>query len=97
MCTDLEGCKEIVENRPLSPEELAARGATGSDGKPDEEIEPEEILDPDDPLYGLEVRLRSLLINEDTKKVIKIKLQEASLKIKDSLRQRQETLEARLA
>ena len=93
---DLEGCKEIVENRPLSPDELAARVGTGSDGRPEDDAEQEEILDPDDPLFGLDQRLRSLMINEDTKKVIKTKLQEASLKIKESLRQRQETLETRL-
>lgn len=54
MAADLDGCREIVENRPLSPEELAARAATGSDVRPDDEGEPEEILDPDDPLYGLD-------------------------------------------
>ena len=86
MMSDLDGCREIVENRPLSPEELAARAATGSDVRPEDEGEPDEILDPDDPLYGLDQRLGSLKITDETKRVIKTKLQEASTKIKDNLR-----------
>lgn len=54
MAADLDDCREIVENRLLSPEEIAARVATGSDVRPEDEAEVEEILDPDDPLYGID-------------------------------------------
>ena len=39
--------------------------------------EQDEVIDPDDPLYGLEQRLKNSNIDADTKEVIKAKLAEA--------------------
>ena len=47
-------CAEIVEDQGVTPEELAAMGATGMGSQPGEEEEEEEVIDPDDPMYGLE-------------------------------------------
>ena len=52
--TNLDSCKQIVEERPLSPEELAARAATAEEQRQEEEYDQEEIFDPEDPLYGLD-------------------------------------------
>jgi hypothetical protein len=50
-----------------------------------EEEEQEEKVDPDDPLYGLEQRLKHANLDADTKEVIKLKLAEAQTKIKEQL------------
>ena len=48
----------------------------------EEQAEPEEIVDPEDPLYGLEQRLQGLVVDDESKRIIKDKLVEASNKIK---------------
>jgi hypothetical protein len=48
--------------------------ATNQSVRQVEEEEQEEVLDPDDPLYGLNERLSQLEINEESKRVIKQKL-----------------------
>ncbi len=64
--------KTVIEDTPLQ-----------------EEAEPaEDIVDPEDPLYGLEQRLRGLGMDDESKRIIKTKLKEASLKIKMGLEQR---------
>lgn len=92
---DLDSCREIVEPPTLS--EAPANVLTSMSARPDEEGEVEEVLDPDDPLYGLDQRLASLKINEETKQVIKKKLKDADVKIKDNLKARQEAFEVKLA
>ena len=57
----------------------------------------EDIVDPDDPLYGLEQRLAELNINEESKNIIKAKLIEASNKIKTGLEARQQDLDSKIA
>lgn len=57
------------------------------------EEEKEEIVDPDDPLYGLEQRLKYSDLDEDTKNVIKQKLAQAKEKINEQLDQRQQNLD----
>ena len=50
--------------------------------------EQEDEVDPDDPLYGLEQRLKHAILDADTKEVIKKKLAEAQAKIKEGLEAR---------
>lgn len=45
-----------------------------ADGNPDDD---EDILDPDDPLYGLEQRLAPLKITEEAKQMVRDKLRDA--------------------
>ncbi len=45
----------------------------------------EDIVDPEDPLYGLDQRLKGLALDEASKRIIKDKLTEASNKIKQGL------------
>ena len=40
-------------------------------------------MDPNDPLYGLEQRLKNLELDEESKRIIKEKLEEASQKMKN--------------
>lgn len=53
------------------------------------EEEKEDIIDPEDPLYGLEQRLKYADLDDDTKAVIKQKLAEAKQKIAEQLDARQ--------
>ena len=46
-------CAEIIEDQGVTPEELAAMGETGMASN-NQEDENEEVVDPDDPLYGLD-------------------------------------------
>ena len=59
-------------------------GEEGKDGTPPEE-EVEEIVDPEDPLYGLDQRLKYAKLDDDTKNLIKAKLKDAQNKIKENL------------
>jgi len=83
---DAEGCREIVEERALTAEEKAGSALVGDQAE--SEGEPEEFVDPNDPLYGLEQRLAGLEIDEESKRIIKTKLLEASGKIKTGLETR---------
>ena len=56
-----------------------------------------EKIDPDDPLYGIDERLKYTQIDDETKVVIKQKLKEAQDKIKEQLEQRQSNLDQKLA
>ena len=53
-------------------------------------------MDPEDPLYGLEHRLRKLHLDEESRKIIKEKLDEAHNKVKFALDERQKNLDAKL-
>jgi len=101
---DLEReCKEVLEGgRAATPEELAAgETALGHEADGDEENkedgEEEEIVDPNDPLYGLETRMAKLDLDEESKNVLRAKLVEASNKIKEGLEKRQQDLDTKLA
>ena len=77
-------CKEqIVEQQAadLNQRNVSAR-------EEEAQQEPEDVVDPDDPLFGLELRLKSLNLDEESKRIITLKLQEASAKIKTGLEQR---------
>ena len=49
---------------------------------------PDADVDPEDPLYGLEQRLRNLKLDEESRRIIKEKLEEANSKIKVVLEDR---------
>ena len=89
-------CAEIVEDQGVTPEELAAMGETGMVSNNQDEEE-EDVVDPDDPLYGLDQRLSELTINEESKRIIREKLIAASNKIKTGLESRQTDLDAKIA
>ena len=92
-----------MENgRAATPEELHA-GETavgdhmGDDEENKEDEEAEDIVDPSDPLYGLEQRMANLDLDDESKNVLRAKLIEASNKIKEGLEKRQTDLDAKLA
>jgi hypothetical protein len=72
-------CTEIVDEKPKTSEDTKEVTAEQT---AEVEAEPEEIVDPEDPLYGLEQRLTGLVIDDESKRIIKDKLVEASNKIK---------------
>ena len=93
---DLEtDCAEVVEDQGPTPEELAM-GETGM-GSNNQEEEEEDVVDPEDPLYGLDQRLSELTINEESKRIIREKLIAASNKIKSNLESRQNDLNEKIA
>lgn len=61
------------------------------------ESEGESEVDPDDPLYGLDERLRNLNMDEETRKIVKEKLHEANGRIKVNLEERQRNLDSKLS
>ena len=109
---DTEICKELKDDEELakdgSPsklgEEVAAsqdlQSKEGEEEDRKEEVEGskdgEAIIDPDDPLYGLDQRLKHLKLDAETKAVIKQKLIEAQGKIAQNLELRQQNLESKL-
>ena len=96
---DLEtDCQEISQERVLTPEEIALQQQMeeGMESAMEEEDQ-EEIIDPDDPLYGLDHRLAELNIAEESKKIIREKLMNANSKIKQGLEARQADLDAKVA
>jgi hypothetical protein len=98
VCTapDLEtDCKEIVEERDPSAADLGAMSGDGDQDAAGEEDD-EEIIDPNDPLYGIDERLAQLTISEESKHMLKQKLMQASNKIKDGLETRQKDLETKM-
>lgn len=75
---------------------LKAMEETGMNSAMDEDDQ-EDIIDPEDPLYGLEQRLADLDIAEESKKIIRDKLMEAGNKIKTGLEARQVDLDTKIA
>jgi hypothetical protein len=53
-----------------------------------EDNTPDADVDPEDPLYGLEQRLRNMKLDEESRRIIKEKLEEANSKIKVVLEER---------
>ena len=92
-----------MENgRAATPEELhhgetAVGDQMGDDEENKEDEEAEDIVDPSDPLYGLEQRMANLDLDDESKNVLRTKLIEASNKIKEGLEKRQTDLDAKLA
>lgn len=88
-------CREIVDEQPRV-ESQKVENETAAPETAAVEEEKEDIVDPEDPLYGLEQRLRGMDLDDDSKRIIKDKLFEASTKIKQGLEQRQANLEAKI-
>lgn len=72
-------CKEITEEQP---KETIQQSERKEEVEQTEEQEPEDIVDPEDPLYGLDQRLKHMALDDESKRIIKEKLMEASGKIK---------------
>jgi hypothetical protein len=64
------------------------------DAAPEEEKD--DIIDPEDPLYGLEQRLKYANLDDDTKAIIKQKLAQTKERIHEQLEQRQHNLDSKL-
>ena len=62
-----------------------------------EEVHPEADVDPEDPLYGLEQRLKNMNLDEESRRIIREKLDEANHKVKFALDERQKNLDVKLA
>ena len=62
-----------------------------------EESQAEGDVDPEEPLYGLEQRLRKLNLDTESRRIIREKLDEANQKIKFALEERQKNLDVKLA
>jgi hypothetical protein len=71
--------------------------ASGMEVPEQEEEEENLIVDPNDPLYGLEQRLKHTSLDDMTKQVIKSRLIDAQKKINENLETRQVNLESKLA
>lgn len=64
-------------------------------GNHDSDVESE--VDPEDPLYGLNHRLRNMNLDDESSRIIKEKLQEAQDRIRQALEDRQKQLDSKLA
>jgi len=65
----LKEAKEIIEPTPEEGEEGGAQGDEGEgEGNPEDE---ESDVDPNDPLYGLDERLKNLDLDDEAKRIIK--------------------------
>lgn len=53
-------------------------------------------MDPENPLYGLEERLRNMNLDEESLRIVKEKLMTANIKIKNALEDRQKNLDSKL-
>ncbi|CDW89368.1 UNKNOWN [Stylonychia lemnae] len=90
-------CQEIVEERHDDENQRSQQDFyQDQDDQKNEEQEQEDEIDPDDPLYGLEQRLRHMNLDEDSRRIIKEKLEEANSKIKNALEDRQRNLDSKL-
>jgi hypothetical protein len=66
------------------------------DGQNEGEEEEESDVDPEDPLYGLNQRLKNLNLDEESRRILREKLEEASNRIKSALEDRQRNLDSKL-
>ena len=53
-------------------------------------------VDPEDPLYGLDQRLKNLNLDDESRRIIKDKLEEANSRIKIALEERQKNLDVKI-
>jgi len=60
-------------------------------------VEEDPEVDPSDPLFGLDQRLKHTNLDEETRQFIKKKLGEAQKKIQEQLEARQLNLDSKLA
>lgn len=99
-------CKQIPEDEGEEHEDLGPapegtvkdQDSVGGEADASQlEVEEDLNVDPDDPLYGLDQRIKHSNLDDQTKAIIKTRLAEAHHKIKENLRLRQENLESKMA
>lgn len=86
-------CRELIDEQPM---EHKPQSEQKVEEVPEQEVEQEDIVDPEDPMYGIDQRLKSLQLDDESTRIIKEKLQEAQGKIKLGLEQRQANLDAKI-
>lgn len=94
-----EGIPNVTQANPEGTVDGMSQKAGDAVDPVDQEAADEEenlVIDKDDPLYGLQTRLKHSNLDDDTKEIIKQKLFEAQEKIKEQLASRQTNLEAKL-
>ena len=74
---------------------LQAEDQDGQQDKNDSDVESE--VDPEDPLYGLNQRLKNMNLDEESMRIIKEKLLEANDRVKQALEDRQKNLDSKMA
>ena len=99
-------CREIVEEREeasksqqdfYQADEGAADAQKAAAQESADEAAGDVFVDPEDPLYGLEQRLRNMNLDEESRRIIRDKLEEANNKVKQALEDRQKNLDTKLA
>ena len=102
----LDSCREIVDEKEealKSQQDFyqAEEGAAGEEPmaqqEQEEQAQEEPDVDPDDPLFGLEQRLKNMNLDDESRRIIREKLDEANQKIKLTLEERQKNLDTKLA
>ena len=98
-------CREVLDEhgRAATPDDFIAGGsAIGGDDHDAEqkeegvEEEEDEVIDPNDPLYGLDTRLSQLNLDPESQVMLRAKLAQASAKIREGLERRQQDLDLKL-
>eukprot|EP00347_Sterkiella_histriomuscorum_P016982 403351110 len=90
-------CREIIEEKPQDDNLRSQQDFyENQDGQEQQEEEQEDEIDPEDPLYGLDQRLRNMNIDDESRRIIKEKLEEANGRIKNALEDRQKNLDSKL-
>jgi len=103
-------CREIIEDKGDDVRsqqdfyQAEDNGAAGEDaGAHQDQQDADEAhneaqgdVDPDDPLYGLDHRLKNLNLDDESRRIIKDKLEEANQRIKGALEDRQKNLDAKI-
>ena len=78
-------CRETTAEQQAAHDQDHRNQSARDDTQQAQQQEQEDVVDPDDPLFGLDYRLKDLNLDEESKRIIKVKLQEASAKIKAGL------------
>lgn len=96
---DLESdCREITEEKDAAAllAEVVAETGSAVEGVEVVAEELEDVIDPDEPLYGLKERLMNLGLDEQSMNIIVERLVEANTKVKKGLEERQVNLEQKM-
>ena len=80
-------CQEIIDEQPPAEEQDNLQDFEMDMGEEQEEEEEDEV-DPENPLFGLDERLRDMNLDEESLRILKAKLNEANHKVKDALEER---------
>lgn len=100
------GCRELFDDREdlsksqqdfYQEEEPAGDDTHAGTQDGAEEGDGQAEVDPEDPLYGLDQRLKNMNLDDESRRIIKEKLEEASQKVKLAIEERQKNLDGKLA